>query len=115
MRGHERLIEYRLKGKAPRFVFVNDYPCKTDWHENPGDAVTICTEGDVVQLLDLRFLVGLRVSVSSPSEVRAQALFDRCKAAGAAMVAACHVQDGVGRWRQSGWTEVWAKQPQGAC
>ena len=42
MRGHHELIEMRRNRKAPRMVFLNDYPCETDWFENPGDAVTIC-------------------------------------------------------------------------
>jgi len=115
MRGHERLIDLRRNGKAPRFVFVNDYPCDTDWFDNPGDAVTICTHGDVVQLLDLRFLVGLRISISSVSEVRAKALFERCKTSGAVMVAACHVRTDQRRWEQSGWVEVWEKTRREVC
>lgn len=109
MRGHERLIEYRLKGKAPRLVFVNDYPCKTDWHENPGDAVTICTHGDPIETLDLRFLVGLRVSISTPSEKRAKTLFERVKKAGASAVAVCHVQTDRKPWEQNGYAETWSR------
>jgi len=105
MRGYEKLIELRRAHKAPRFVFVNDYPCRTDWHENAGDAVTVCTAGDDIDLLDLRCLVGLRVSISSPAEARAKALFERCKDAGAATVAACHVLG----WGD-GWAEVWHRK-----
>lgn len=107
MRGHERLIDLRRSGKAPRMVFINDWPCATDWFED-GSAVTICTEGDVVQLLDLRCLVNLRVSISSNSEARAKALFDQCRLAGASTVAACHVQQAK-PWEQTGWAEVWHK------
>jgi hypothetical protein len=109
MKGHTELIRLRTLRKAPRIVFINDYPCDTSWHENPGDAVTISTDGDVVQFLDLRLLVGLTVSISSPSEVRAKALFAGCKAAGAKVVAACHIQPDVQPWEQKGWTQVWRK------
>ena len=110
MRGHERLIDMRRAGKAPRMVFINDYKCATDWFEIPGDAVTICTDGDAIELLDLRFLVGLTVSVGSTNEKRAKALFDRCKRASASVVAACHVQEKAHPTMQSGWTQVWRKE-----
>ena len=111
MRGHDHLIALRLERRAPRFVFVNDYPCDTDWHTT-GEHVTICTDGDAVQLLDLRCLVGLRVSVSSPVESRARALAERCKAGGAAVVAACHVQADRDSFDQAGWAEVWHRNEQ---
>ena len=111
MKGHERLIDMRRAGKAPRFVFLNDYPCKTDWFENPGDAVTVCTHGDSVELIDLRFLVGLKVSISGEDEARVKKLYERCKAIGVGMVAACHLQPGVKQWDQAGWAEVW-KRPE---
>lgn len=107
MRGHEQLIAARKAGKKPRFVFVNDWDCPTTWFEDGDAYVTICTAGDDVALIDVRFLVGLRVSVSSESEARARALFDRCKAAGASVVAACHVQPGRAPWQQNGWAKVW--------
>lgn len=108
MRGHEHLIEMRRAKKSPRYVFVNDYPCQTDWFET-GDHATICTAGDSVDLLDLRCLVGLIVSVSSPVEARAKALLEACKRAGAAVVAACHVQAERHQFDQSGWTAVWRR------
>ena len=75
MHGHLPLIAMRKRGIKPGIVFLNDFPCETakDWH-NPGekfgeswgpDHATVCTVGDVIQLLDLRFLVGMRVSITS--------------------------------------------------
>lgn len=110
MRGHERLIDMRKAGKAPKIVFVNDYQCATDWFESPDDHVTICTDGDAIELLDLRFLVGVMVSVGSTNERRAKALFDRCKAASASVVAACHVQKQTHPTLQTGWTQIWRKE-----
>lgn len=106
MRGHSELIEMRKNGKAPRFVFLTDYRCQTDWFET-GENATICTAGDDLALLDLRCLVGLRVSISSPNEARAKLLADCCKAAGAVTVAACHVQADRPEFDQDGWAEVW--------
>lgn len=108
MRGHEAIIAMRQGGKRPSFVFLNDYPCNTDWQAH-GDHATVCTAGDVVQLLDLRFLVGLKVSISAESEVRAMALFDQCKAAGAACVGAAHIDPTRKPWDQHGWASVWHK------
>lgn len=112
MKGHEDLIQMRLQRKAPAIVFINDYPCQTDWMRERA-ATTICTHGDVIQMLDLRFLVGLKVSISSASEIRAKALFEACRNAGAHTVAACHVQPDRRAWEQAGWTQIWSKQPQG--
>jgi len=108
MHGQEKIIALRKSGATPKIVFLNDYPCKTDWFEH-GDQATVCTVGDVVQLLDLRFLVGLTVSISSTSETRAKALFDKCKLAKAATVAACHTTPGAPLSSLSGWTAIWRK------
>jgi hypothetical protein len=109
MRGHEAIIAMRKAGKRPSFVFINDWACDTDWDKH-GDHATVSTAGDVVQLLDMRFLVGLKVSISSTSEVRAMALFDQCKAAGAACVGAVHVDPSRKPWEQRGWSSVWHKE-----
>jgi hypothetical protein len=114
MTGHEPIIAMRNGGKRPSFVFLNDYPCETDWHGH-GEHATVCTAGDVVQLLDLRFLVGLRVSISSQSEVRAMALFEQCKAAGAECVGAAHIDPTRKPWDQSGWASVWHKSKEVIC
>jgi hypothetical protein len=106
MKGHDTLIKLRKAGKVPKIVFLNDYPCKTDWFEH-GDHVTISTDGDALSSLDLRFLVGLRVSISSPFESRAKAIFAKAKWFGAKTVAACHMQKGVKPWEQAGWTEIY--------
>jgi hypothetical protein len=109
MRGHGKIIEMRMAGKTPPFVFVNDYPCKTDWFD-VGDHATVCTHGDSVSSIDMRFLVGLRVSISATSEGRAKALFESAKRAGAAVVAACHVKPERHQFDQDGWVEIFRKE-----
>lgn len=106
MRGHEPLLRMRQAGKRPVIVFINDWPCATDWSRH-GDHATVCTDGDDIELLDLRFVLGLRVSISSTSEERARALFESCKAAGACMVGAVHLKENAPAWAQDGWAEVW--------
>ena len=116
MRGHEPIIAMRKAGTAPKIVFINDFHCQTarDWH-NPGekygevwpaDHATVSTAGDALSSLDLRFLVGLKVSISSLTEGRAKALFEKAKASGAKTVAACHSITGIHTGCKSGWTEI---------
>ena len=109
MHGHTDIIANRMQGRAPRFVFVNDYPCKTDWFEQSEQA-TVCTHGDHIGMLDLRFLVGLRVSISATTEARAVALFEHVKAAGAVAVAVVHVLPDCAPSNQRGWCQVFNKE-----
>lgn len=109
MRGQEKIIAMRLSGKAPNMVFLNDYPThreELDWFEN-GLAATVQTSPqDAPERLDLRFLVGLKVSVSSDDENRAKAIFEACKKAGAKTVAACHVYRVSSEACRAGWSQV---------
>lgn len=103
------MIDMRRNRMVPDMVFINDYPCKVDWFENPGDAVTICVAGDDLGLLDLRFLVGLSVSCSGSTEARAKQLMEICKSFGAHRVGACHVYEGMQRNFDAAWAEVWTR------
>ena len=64
MNGHEKIIAMRQAGKAPKIVFLNDYPCNTDWFENGDHATVFISQLDDPKTLDLRFLVGLTVSAT---------------------------------------------------
>ncbi len=108
MRGHDQVIALRLRGRKPGIVFVNDYQCRTDWLEN-NDHATICVDGDVPELLDLRCLHGLRVSISASSIARGKRLMDACKCAGCITVAAGASQD-RGGWFESIWSDVWHQE-----
>jgi len=105
MRGHTEVEFIRLQGKQPKVVFVNDWPCRTDWFDT-GEHATVCTHNDDISALDFKFLRGLVVSISATSESRAKRLFERAKEFGAKTVAACHVQPGVRPMNQSGWCEI---------
>lgn len=108
MRGHEHIIALRKSGRKPEWVFINDWPCSTDWAEF-GDFATVCTHRDAIARLDLRFVVGLKVNISADTEQRAKELFEAAKSFGAHLVAACHVQPGVHPHLQQGWVSVWEK------
>ena len=109
MKGHEQILVERLFGKAPGWVVVNDYPCETDWAQW-GDVPTVCVFGDVLHRLDFRFLVGLQVSVTSPDEGRAKELFQRIKAAGAMLVGAGHITEGIHPALANGWVDIFVKE-----
>lgn len=102
MRGHENIIAMRIRHIAPKIVFINDFPCRTDWQDH-GDYATVCTHADPVYSLDMRFLTGLAVSISASTETRAKALFERVKQAGARVIASAEIQPGVKDWNQAGW------------
>lgn len=108
MNGHEKVIHMRQAGSKPKIVFVNDYPCQTDWFEH-GDHATVCVAGDQPEWLDLRFLVGLTVSVSASTENRAKRFLEACKGAGAAVVAVGSPPAQDDPWCERNYSEVWRR------
>lgn len=108
MKGHEAIIAMRKSGKTPKYVFLNDYPCETNWFET-GDHATVCVHGDAISSLDLRFLIGLVVSISSTDENRAKRLLEACKPYAQSAGAGCSVM--VNEYRaENTWSEVWHKE-----
>lgn len=108
MRGHEGIIKLRLAGKTPKLILLDDltHPSPlTDW-EGYDSMPTVCVHKDPIEGLDLRFLVGLKVSVTSHSEDRAKRLFEACKAAGAKWVGASHTEV-HGYKAKTGWMELY--------
>lgn len=86
MRGHLPLLEMRRRGAVPEIVFVDTEPGRMrQWAEWPAlhpDLATIEVEpGDPLNRLDLRCVVGLRVSVSGNDEARVRAVVEACIAA----------------------------------
>lgn len=106
MKGHEGIIALRQQKLKPRIVFLNDMPCQTDWFAEKDHATISLSDQDTPETLDLRFLVGVAVSVSSHSEGRAKRLYEACKRAGASSVVAVHVTEEVYH-SQSGWLEAY--------
>jgi hypothetical protein len=97
MTGHESIVAMRRKGKRPAIVFVNDFPCWTDWEEF-ADHATVCVYRDAPALLDLRWAVGLTVSILADSEARAVAIADAFRESGAKTVVAGAVDKRAGYW-----------------
>ena len=104
MKGHEPIISLRLQGKAPSFIFINDFPCKTDWEEHQ-DHATVCVYQEPIKTLDLRFLIDMAVLVCSEDLDRSKGLYMACKRHHPKTLIATHVvpkhyldQDGWGRF-----------------
>lgn len=105
MNGQEHIYTMREQGHQPDWVFINDFPCQTDWTEHD-DFATICTAGDNIKRLDLRFLLDCRVSITSLSEKRAKELFEACKPY-ALLVASSVIDPKQNPNHQTGWNEIW--------
>ena len=112
MRGHEPIITMRRQGQRPAVVFLNDFPCNTDWTQF-GDHATVCVAGDNPELADLRFLIRLDVSICSRDESRARGFMQAAIQAGAATVAASAPVFADGYWRE-GWADVWSREAEAA-
>ena len=96
MRGHDDLIQMRKAGRHPGIVFINDYPCKTYWAEW-GECATVCVAGDKLEDIEIRFVEGMRVSITGNTKARAKALMDMAIQWGATSVGA-GCED---------WAEIW--------
>ena len=109
MLGHAQIIAMRKSGKRPEIVFLNDFPCKTDWAEHGEYATVQIMSHESIESLDLRFLVGLTVSVAGNTEHRAKRLFEACKLAGASTVAACGPTAASDHYAENTWSDLWQK------
>ena len=108
MRGQDGIIKMRKQGFAPAMISLDDFNFPsplTNW-ETHGDIPTVCVHNDVIEGLDLRFLVNMKVSITSYTEDRAKRLFEACKAAGAKWVGASHTEM-IGERAKTGWVEIY--------
>ena len=108
MRGHDKLIDMRKKGLRPPLVFLSDYRTDPRLASEVFDGSVIEIAGDPIESLDLRFLVGLRVSAGATTESRARAILEACKRAGASMVAVCHLPERRADQKQTDYIEIWS-------
>lgn len=109
MRGHEHIIAMRKARTKPRIVFINDGwsdGMAKHWHESNDHATVELQPGENIENLDLRFLVGVTVSISSCDMNRAKRLFQSCIDAGASTVGACAFRR-INEYRvEDTWSEV---------
>ncbi len=104
MRGHEELIAMRLRGYAPRMVWIdaelNRLPMADDWHnESPAAAHLQLAPTENPATVDFRCVVGLDVWISGDDAKRVRGIRDACIAAQARrVVASTHEQIGADEW-----------------
>lgn len=91
MNGHRELIAMRRSGFKPAFVFVNDYPCDTNWAKW-GDHPTVCVSGDTPELEDYRFLVGTTVILAGFDATRIERFSKACEAHAKRVIATVSTQ-----------------------
>jgi len=87
MKGAEDLIKMRLAGIKPPSVTIYDYPNDTDW-ARWGDLPRVCTSGEKIGHIDLRFVIGLTVYIEGHDPRRVDFLREKCEEMGAEIVAA---------------------------
>ena len=106
MKGHEPILEMRKQRVQPEWVFINDFPCSTNW-QLFDDFATVCVHEDNIRMLDLRFLVDCKVSIASTNERRAKALFNECKKYASLVASGVVTKEHPAK--QTGWQEVWQR------
>lgn len=104
MNGHRELITMRRAGLKPAFVFVNDFPCKTDWAKW-GDHPTVSVAGDTPELQDFRFLVGVTAIVAGFDAERVKRIAESCKAHAKRVIASVSTQVGAFRFETTTTTD----------
>lgn len=91
MRGHEKLVEMRVAGSVPEWVFVDTEYDKThqyaDWHRVDNTTAVVLVEPSD-RRLDFRFVVGMKCFVQGENMNRVHEIRDACISAGAKRVIA---------------------------
>jgi hypothetical protein len=90
MKNHQAVIDMRRQGSKPTMVFLTDYPEADGKWSKQDDYIDINVFHDVPERADLRFLIGLSVTITASSKDRAKAFFEACVAAGANTVSTCY-------------------------
>ena len=108
MIGHQPLIKMRMSGVAPQYISIEDHLSLNahEWHEWD-DSPTICIAKDDLHNMDLRFVVGLTVFLSSFDEQRAKAVHQKLIDAKARVITSCVLLLGQPHFRQTGWSEIY--------
>lgn len=113
MRGHERIIEARLKGAKPAgpvWVDVGSDTWMQDlnqgivngkrrWWQGARDVHVSIAPGESARTADWSWCNGLQVFVTGDDPVRVEAAGERIRAAGASLVALICAGQDLGIWR----------------
>lgn len=111
MKGHQQLIDMRLRGRLPLSLYIGVdevWPrwFTSDWttetcHGSGVHAHVLVEPEDLIDRLDLRFVVGMTVQVSGDEDARVKAVGMRCLEEGASRVVTFvgeEVNDSEGAW-----------------
>ena len=115
MLGHEKIFSLRSTGFTPRDIFVDESNVFYDWYTKDvyggPDHFAVCILPDeTLEMLDLRFCVGLVVHISSSSEKRVKELLEAFKKAGAKVVASIATKRVEGKsFYKTEWSEIWLR------
>ncbi len=99
MTGDREILAMRRAGMKPAFVWVSDFPFAFL------DGCTVRVDGDVPELLDLRFLAGTTVIVEGPDAGRVERLAAACRAT-ASRVIASTLSNASGWWEVTSTTDT---------
>lgn len=73
MRGNDKIIQARLSGRAPGAIYFIDYPDAA-----PLELGDVDVTGDQLNMLDLRFVAGMLVAITSTDKQRMEQLASQC-------------------------------------
>lgn len=82
MKGAEAVIKARLAGLAPGAIYFIDHPDNL-----PLELGDVYVHEDIIPLLDLRFVAGMLVCVTSETQERMEQLVAQCRKFGARQIA----------------------------
>jgi len=111
MIGHEPLIKMRMAGKAPQFIAIEDHKSLNahEWHDWD-DSPVICVVKDDLYTLDLRFVIGLTVFLTSFDDRRAKAIHQKLIDCKARVITSSVLLPGQPYFKQTGWSEIYIEK-----
>ena len=114
MIGHDALIKMRMSGKAPQFISIEDHKSLNahEWHQWD-DSPVICIDKDELYNLDLRFVIGLTVFLTSFDEKRAKAVHQKLIDCKARVITSSVLLLGQPYFKQKAWSETYIENSNG--
>jgi len=100
-----------MAGKAPQFIAIEDHKSLNahEWHEWD-DSPVICVVKDDLYTLDLRFVIGLTVFLTSFDDRRAKAIHQKLIDCKARVITSSVLLPGQPYFKQTGWSEIYIEK-----
>jgi hypothetical protein len=111
MIGHQPLINMRMAGKAPQYIAIEDHKSINahEWHQWD-DSPVICVVKDDLHTLDLRFVIGLTVFLTSFDEHRAKSIHQKLIDCKARVITSSVLLPGEPYFMQTGWSQTYIEK-----